>query len=68
MRLPKSPAIMASGISTKFFPENSHELCERVKLLPQEKQAGTISDMINKLLENKCISTKQHNYNHIFKM
>ena len=64
-----SPAIMASGISkTIFLSSNADELCERLKLLLQEKHAGNNSDLINdeivaivdKLLEYKCISKKQH--------
>ena len=68
--LPKSPAIMASGISmsTSFIPSNSNELCDKVKYLLQDKQAEKTSDLTNeelvakadKLLEYKCISTKQH--------
>ena len=58
---------MASGISTNFLSENRNELCDRIKLL-QEKRAGNNSDIINaeivaivdKILEPKCISTKQH--------
>ena len=65
-----SPVIVASGISTMFLPENPDELCDRLKILLQEKQAGTNSDIINeeivaiadKLLECKCISTKQQKY------
>ena len=44
------------------------ELCDRLKLLLQEKQAGNYSDISNqhmvvivdKLLEYKCRSKKQH--------
>ena len=61
----------ASGdkrISTILLPKNPAELCDRTKLLLQGKQAGNNSDIINeeivakadKLLEYKCISTKQH--------
>ena len=64
----KSPAILASGSSTVFLPENRNELCDFLKLLLQKKQAGINSNMIyeeivaipDKLLEYKCISTKQH--------
>ena len=65
-----SPAIIASGISkTMFLSSDPNELCDRLKLLLQEKQAGNNSDIINqeinaivdKLIENKCISKKQHN-------
>ena len=64
-----SPAIMASGITkTIFLSSDPNELCDRLKLLLQEKQAGNISDIINqeiiaivdKLLEYKCISKKEH--------
>ena len=40
LKLPKSPAIMASGISRKSLPENPNELCDRLKLFLQEKRAG----------------------------
>ena len=68
IKLLNSPAIMASGIATIFLSENADELCDRLRLLLQEKQAGNNSDIINqeivaivdKLLEYKCISNKQH--------
>ena len=69
IRLLRSPRIMASGVSkTIFLSENADELCDRLKLLLQEKHAGNNSDIINeeivaivdKLLEYKCISKKQH--------
>ena len=68
IKLLESPAIMASGITTIFLSENPNELCDRLKLLLQEKHAGNNSDIINdeiiiivdKLLEYKCISKKQH--------
>ena len=69
IRLLKSPAIKASGVSkTIFLSSDPDELCERLKLLLQEKNAGNNSDIINdeivaivdKLLEYKCISKKQH--------
>ena len=69
IKLLKSPAIMASGISkTIFLPSDPDELCDRLKLLLQEKDGGNNSDLINdeivaivdKLLEYKCISNKQH--------
>ena len=70
-KLLKSPGLMvsASGISkTIFLSSDPDELCERLKLLLQEKHAGNNSDIINeeivvivdKLLEYKCISWKQH--------
>ena len=63
-----SPRIMASGITTIFLSENADELCDRLKMLLQQKHAGNNSDLINeeivaivdKLLEYKCISKKQH--------
>ena len=48
--LVKSPGLMvsASGVSkTIFLSSNPDELCNRLKLLLQEKQAGNISDIIN---------------------
>ena len=67
-----SPAIMASGISkTIILSSDPNELCDRLKLLLREKNAGNNSDIINdeivaivdKLLEYKCISKKQHKQN-----
>ena len=66
IRLLKSPAIMASGISTKFLSENPDELCNKLKLLLQEKHAGNTSNsigeeivaIVDKLLTYKCISKK----------
>ena len=64
-----SPAIMASGISkTIFLSSDPDELCERLKLLLQEKDAGNNSEIINeeivvivdKLLEYRSITKKQH--------
>ena len=71
IKLLKSPGLMlsASGVSkTIFLSENADELCDRLKLLLQEKHAGNNSDIINdeivaivdKLLEYKCITKKQH--------
>ena len=69
INLLKSPAIMASGVSkTIFLSSDPDGLCDRLKLLLQEKHAGNKSDLINdeinaivdKLLEYKCISKKQH--------
>ena len=60
---------MALGVSkTIFLSFDANELCDRIKLLLQEKQAGNNSDIINdeivaindKLLKYKCISKKQH--------
>ena len=69
VRLLSQPAIMASGFSkTIILSSNPNELCDRLKLLLQEKHGGNNSDLINdeivaivdKLLEYKCISEKQH--------
>ena len=73
IKLLKSPGLMdsASGVSkTIFLSSAPDELCERLKLLLQEKQPGKNSDIINqelvaiigKLLEYKCISKKQHKH------
>ena len=67
IKLLKSPAIMASLVTTTFLSENLDEMCDRLKLLLQ-KNAGNNSDIINmeiitivdKLLEHKCISKNQH--------
>ena len=71
IKLLKSPGLMvsASGVSkTIFLSSDPDELCDRLKLLLQKKHAGNNSDIINdeivviidKLLEYKCISKKQH--------
>ena len=69
IKLPKSPAIMASGVSNTFFLSSGpDELFDRLRLLLQEKHAGNNSDIINdeivavvdKLLEYKCMTIKQH--------
>ena len=69
-RLLKSLAIMGFGISKMFQPANRNELCQKLNLLVQTKQAGTTSDIIIKqnipttdnLLEYKCISTKEQRF------
>ena len=69
IKILESPAIMASGISkTIFLSSDPDELCDRLKLLLQEKHAGNNSDInndeivaiVDKILEYKCISKKQH--------
>ena len=69
IKILESPAIMASGISkTIILSSDPNELCDRLKLLLQEKHAGNNSDIINdeivaivdKFLEYKCTSKKQH--------
>ena len=61
--------LSASGLSkTIFLSSDPNELCDRLKLLFQEKHAvnnsGIINDeivaIVDKLLEYKCISNKQH--------
>ena len=72
IKLLEQPAIMASGISKiLFLSSDPDELCNRLKLLLQEKHAGNNSDLFNeeivatvdKLLEYKCIAKKQHDQN-----
>ena len=71
LKLLKSPGLIvsASGVSkTIFLSSDPDELCDRLKLLLQEKQAGNNSDIIineivvivDRLLEYKCISKKQY--------
>ena len=69
IKLLNSPTIKASSISkTIFLSSDPNELCDRLKLLLQEKHAGNNSNLIDeeivaivdKLLEYKCISKKQH--------
>ena len=69
IRLLDQPAIMASGFSkTIILSSDPIELCDRLKLLLQEKNGGNNSNLIDeeivaiidKLLEYKCISKKQH--------
>ena len=61
--------VSASGVSkTIFFSSDPNEPCDRLKLLLQEKHAGNNSDItdqeivaiVDKLLEYKCITKKQH--------
>ena len=61
--------VSASSVSkTIFLSTDPDELCDRLKLLLQEKQAGNNSDInnneivaiVDKFLEYKCISRKQH--------
>ena len=71
IKLLNSPGLMVSvsGVSkTIFLSSDPDELCNRIKLLLQGKHAGNNSDIINqeivaivdKLLEYKSISKKQH--------
>ena len=70
-KLLKSPGLLvsASGVSkTIFLSSDPDELCDRLKLLLQERHAGNNSDLIfdeiiaivDILFEYKCISKKQH--------
>ena len=68
-KLLNSPTIKASGISkTIILSSDPNELCDRLKLLLQEKHGGNNSNLIDeeivaiidKLLEYKCLSKKQH--------
>ena len=74
LKLLKSPGLMisGSGVSRKIsLSSDPDELCNRLKLLLQEKHAGNNSDInndeiiaiVDKLLEYKCISKKQHKQN-----
>ena len=68
LKLLKSPTIMASGLLTIFLQSNPDELCNRLKIILRETQAGNDSDLTNKeiiaivdkLLEYKCMSKKRH--------
>ena len=69
IKLLKSPRIMASGVSkTIILSFDPNELCDRLKLILQEKHGGNNSNLIDeeivaivdKLLEYKCITKKQH--------
>ena len=69
IRLLDQPAIMASGTTkTIILSSDPNELCDRLKLLLQEKHGGNNSNLIDeeidavvdKLLEYKCLSKKQH--------
>ena len=71
IKLLNSPGLMVSALgvsNTIFLSSDPDELCDRLKFLLQEKHAGNNSDIINneivaiidKLLEYKCISKKQH--------
>ena len=82
IRLLKSPVIMisASGFSsyhkkksfskTRFLSSELNDLCDRIKLLLQEKKPGNKSEMNNeenlaiagKFLEYKCKSTNQKKF------
>ena len=71
MKLLKSPGLMvsSSGVSkTTFSSSDPDEICNRSTLLLQEKHAENLSNIINgeilamvdKLLEYKCKTQKEH--------
>ena len=71
IKLLKSPGLIVSASvvsKTIFLSSDPDELCNRLKLILQERHAGKSSDIINdelvaivnKLLEDKCISKEQH--------
>ena len=71
IKLLESPGLMVSASSVSkiiFLSSDPNELCDRLKLLLEEKHAGNNSDIINdeivaiidKILEYKCITKKQH--------
>ena len=69
INLLKSPAIMAPGISKAIFlSSDPDEICNKLKVLLQEKHAGNNSGLINDeivaivdtLMEYNCIIKKQH--------
>ena len=74
IELPKSPGLIVSALGfskTIFLSSDPDKLCNRIKLLLQEKHAGNNSDIVNqeivaivdKLLEYKCISKEQQKQN-----
>ena len=69
IRLLNQPPITASGFTKAIIlSSDPNELCDRLKLLLQEKHGGNNSNLIDeeivaiidKLLEYKCLSKKQH--------
>ena len=70
INLLNSTTIRASGRSTNFLSSDPEELCNKSKILLQEKQAGNSSKIIDekiieiaaKLIEHRCVSTKQHKF------
>ena len=60
-------AIFASGLKTIFFPVNPNQICDRQKLLLQEKRTGNTSKKIieqmmaifDELLDYKCITPSE---------
>ena len=68
MKLLNLPDNMAPGISKIVLLSDSNELCDKLNILLQEKETGNNSDSLNnditaivdKLLQYKCLSKKQH--------
>ena len=69
IKLLKSPAIMASGISkANILSSYPNELCNTSGLVLQEKPARITSDIstqkivaiVDKLMEYKCMSKREH--------
>ena len=66
IKLLSSPATIASVTSTVFVSSNPFELCDRLKLLLQEKQTGNNFNkndeefiaIVDRLSDYKCLSTK----------
>ena len=71
-----SAPVFSTSHNKKYFSKpiilssDPNELCERIKLLQQQKEAGNNSDIFNreifaitdKLLDYKCISAKEHEF------
>ena len=61
-------AVLASVLKTIFISEKPKEICDRLKSILQEKQAGKNSDVVNremgaiidKLLEYNCMTPTHH--------
>ena len=47
LKLLKSRALMASGVTAIFLSENPGDLCNRLSILLQEKNAGNNSNLIH---------------------
>ena len=66
--LKKKPFSKPKETKTRFLSANPNDFCDRFKFSLQEKQAGNNSDIkneeivaiVDRLLEHKCISTKQY--------